>query len=187
MTLSIEEQIKGLADAISSAQLNFDVWRALELSRQDPENVRVLNHHLEFFLATIPANFESCLVSCYQFLETKDDRISFPSLIKELLVQESMDVRAIPKLQNLEAAMKPTWLRISALRNNHIGHLSKHNTPAAVYAKAGLNDALMEAFINQAKELHRGITHMRDQSVDAFNIRGKESVEKLLSTLRRQL
>jgi predicted small metal-binding protein len=187
MALSIEEQIKGLADTISSAQLHFDVWRALELSRQEPANVQVLNDHLEFFLATIPANFESCVVSCYQFLETKDDRISFPSLIKELLVHEGIDVRAVPKLQNLEAAMKPTWLRINTLRNNQIGHLSKQNTPAQVYAKAGLNDSLMEEFINHAKELHRGITHMRDQSLDAFNIRGKKSVEKLLSTLRGQL
>jgi len=184
MALGIDEQIKELADAISSAQLHFDVWRALELSRNDFENVRVMNEHLEFFLATIPANFESCVVSCYQFLEKKNDRISFPSLIHGLRVQEGIDVRKIPELRNIEIAMKPTWLRINTLRNNHIGHLSKQNTPAQVYEKAGLNDSIMEEFINQAKELHRGITRTRNRSVDAFNIRGDKAVEKLFLTLK---
>jgi len=187
MALSIEEQIKGLADTISSAQLHFDVWRALEVSRNDPKNVEVLNTYFEFFYASIPANFESCLVSCYQLLETKDDRISFPSLRRELLAKEGLDVGSVPQLVDLEKAMKPTWKRINTLRNNQIGHLSKQNTPAQVYAQAGLNDSLMEEFISRAKELHRGITQIRNRSIDAFNVRGSASVEKLLAVLRGQL
>ncbi len=157
------------------------------VSRNDPKNVEVLNTYFEFFYASIPANFESCVVSCYQLLETKDDRISFPSLRRELLAKEGLDVGSISQLVNLEKAMKPTWQRISTLRNNQIGHLSKQNTPAQVYAKAGLNDFLMEEFIFMAKELHRGITQIRNRNINAFNVRGNASVEKLLTVLRRQL
>lgn len=187
MALSIEEQIKGLADTISSAQLHFDVWSALEVSRQDPKNVEVLNSYFEFFYASIPANFESCVVSCYQLLETKDDRISFPTLRKELFAKEGLDIASVSQLADLEKAMKPTWLRINTLRNNHIRHLSKQNTPAQVYAQAGLNDSLMKEFIAQAKTLHRGITNVRNRNIDAFNVRGSASVEKLLVALRGQL
>lgn len=183
MSLSIEEQIKGLADAISSAQLHFDVWRALEFSKSDPENVRVMNEHLEFFHSTISANFESCIVSCYRFLETRHDSISFPSLIKELLVKESRDIRADPELKSIEDSMKQTWILISQLRNNHIGHLSREKTPAQVFAEAGLNDLKVGEFIKQAKVLHRRITYARDQSSEAFNIRGEKSVGKLFSSL----
>jgi hypothetical protein len=187
MALTVEQQIKGLADTISSAQLHFDVWRALELSQVDPKNVDVLNTYFEFFYASIPASFESCVVSCYQLLETKDDRISFPSLRKELKTKEGLDVCSDARLVALETGMKPTWQRISTLRNNYIGHLSKKETAEKVFRDAGLDDRLMEKFISAAKELHRGITYLRDRSIDGFNVRGTAAVDRLLAVLRDNL
>jgi len=187
MPLTVNEQIDCLGDTISSAQWHFDVWEALEEARSSPQNVAVMNKYIEFFRATGMANFESYIISCYQLFETRRDTVSFSQLKRGLVSASSFDVDSDPEFVNLEKSMKPTWLKICQLRNKVIGHLTIDNSIIEVYASADLTPGEIRQFINDAKKLFNNITHRLSQSRDAFNIRGKDSVNTLLKDLRVQL
>ena len=187
MPLTIDEQFRGLSDTISSAQSHFDVWEAFENSRTDVLNVRVLNKYIEFFRAATTGNFESYIISCYQLLETKDDRICFPSLKRDLLASRGIDIETIPEVTTLQQEMRVTWISISTLRNKHVGHLSRNHAPRQVYEMANLQPAQVRQYIENAKTLYNLISSHCNDSIDAFNLRGGAAVERLLADLRVQL
>lgn len=187
MTLSIDEQIKGLGDTISSAQWHFDIWEALDEARGDLENVKVFNKYLEFFRATVTANFESYIISCYQLFETRSDTISFPGLKSELKSSVGLDVDADVEAIRLQDSMKPIWIKINRLRNESIGHLSRDKTLEKIYAEADMRPEQIRQFIEMAKALYNNITYRRSQALDPFNIRGKASVKQIFDDLQKQL
>ncbi len=187
MPLSVNEQIKYLGDTISSAQWHFDVWEALEEARANSQNVSVLNKYLEFFRATGTANFESYIISCYQLFETRRDTVSFPQLKRELKTALNFDVDSDPEAVKTQASLRPIWQKICKLRNESVGHLTIDKPIARVYVEADIKPEQIRLFIDGVKELINNITYRLDQSRDAFNIRGKDSVNKLLSDLRGQL
>ncbi len=185
MALSIDEQIDGIGDTISSAQWHFDVWEAIEESRSDPKNVEVLNKYIEFFRATGLSLFESYIISCYQLFETRKDTVSFPQLKRELMSAESLDIdaNAIASQQLL----KPTWKKICRIRNNTVGHMSNDKNVADIYKEVDLKPAEIRTYIEECKKLLNNITYRRNQSRDAFNIRGKDAFKNLLTDLRSLL
>jgi hypothetical protein len=182
--LSVHEQIKGLGDTISSAQWHFDVWEALDEARVSSQNLAVLNKYLEFFQATRTANFESYIISCYQLFETRSDTISFPQLKHELKSTLNFDVDSDPEAANVQATLKPIWKNICTLRNKSVGHLTIKKSIEEVYLEANLKPEQIRQFIDGAKKLINIVTYRLNQSRDAFGIRGKDSVNKLLADLR---
>lgn len=184
MPLTIDEQIDYLGDTISSAQWHFDIWEAIEEARDNPDKIAVLNKYIEFFRATGTANFESYIISCYQLFETRRDTVSFTQLKRELKSATNFDVDSDPEAVKIQALLKPIWLKICKLRNQSIGHLTKTKLIADVYAEVDLKPEQIRNFIDEAKNLINNITYRLNQSRDAFNIRGKDSVNNLLTDLR---
>lgn len=186
MPLSIDEQIEFLGTTILQARLHFDVWEALQEARGDPDAVQAMNNYREFFSSTMLAHFESFIISCYQLLETPDDRVSFPSLKRTLELEEGRDIDQEPDLVDIQVEMKPLWIRISTIRNQSVGHLSQDKSQYDVFKSAGLSAQDIEDFMSLAVELHHGITYRRDRRKTDFNIKGKQATQRLLSALKKQ-
>lgn len=187
MALSIDEQIYCIGDTISSAQWHFDLWEAIEDSRSDPKNVEALNKYLEFFRAKGQSLFESYIISCYQLFETRRDTVSFIQLKRELMSTESFDVDIDPNAVASNQLLKPTWQKICKICNNSVGHMSKEKNIVEIFKGADLKPAEIRAYIEECKKLLNNITYRRNQSHDAFNIRGQDAFKNLLSDLRSLL
>ena len=186
MPLGIDEQLHSLGTTISEARWHFQVWEALQEARGDPALVKVMNEYLEFFTSTMLAHFESFILACYQLGETRDDTANFTSLKRSLMAIEGRDIDLEPELVDIQAKMKPLWVKIARLRNEAVGHLSREKSQADVFAKAGVSAQEIEDYMRLAVKLHHGITYPRDQSIEAFNIDGKPSTKRLLTDLSKQ-
>lgn len=187
MPLTINEQIDCIGDTISSAQWHFDVWEALAEAQAQPESVAVLNNYLEFFRATETANFESYIISCYKLFETRKDTVSFNQLKRELESTSNFDVDSDSDAARIQSQLKPVWLKICKIRNQSIGHLTIKRSIADVYAEVDLKPQQIREFINETKSLINNITKRLNLPHEAFNIRGKDSVNNVLANLREKL
>lgn len=185
MPLSIDQQLRSLGDTISEARWHFQVWEALQEALADKASVRVMNRYLEFFRSTMLAHFESYVIACYQLCETRNDTVNFNSLKRALREVERREIDADSELVELQAEMRPLWVKISRLRNEVVGHLSREKSQVEVFKQVGVSAEDIEHFMGLAVKLHHGITYPRDKSIDGFNINGKHSTRQLLADLAK--
>ncbi|GEM_PF-834707 len=65
--------------------------------------------------------------------------------------------------------------------------MSKEKNIVEIFKGADLKPAEIRAYIEECKKLLNNITYRRNQSHDAFNIRGQDAFKNLLSDLRSLL
>ena len=113
--------------------------------------------------------------------------MNFPQLIKQLKTSECRDYLADPEFEALYSAMKRTWIKLSKLRNEAIGHISRSASQSDIFADSGLSAADVEHFLDNAVRMHRLITYPRTQCREAFNINGKPHTSALLKRIARKV
>ncbi|MES2415204.1 MAG: hypothetical protein V4614_15470 [Pseudomonadota bacterium] len=167
---------------LTHAQVDMEMWIAMRYRRQGDEAVAMLNRrYARFYSVAETALFNSVIVLLYSVFEKRTDTVNFHSLLATF--EATSDPAFLNKLDKSFKEMKKTWIRISLLRNNVVGHQSLELSDKQKELAAGMSIGDMRTMLEACKELLFEIgTKVQDRHFN-FNITGTKAFDNLMDDL----
>lgn len=177
--LTANEVRSALFMRINQAQVHHDLLAALRDSTSDKEHLIRFNRNLRFFAGVETALYNSTVVLLYALYETRTDTVNFRQLL-------TLSADLVPSAANDEYRerldqIKPTWLRVCAIRNQIVGHQTLDRDRAAAELKADLKFSDIDALLVHAKTLLFDISTRHFDTHPDFMENSRDAVGKLLS------
>ena len=177
--LAANEIRQALFMRINQAQVHHDLLVTLRDSTADQHNLLRLNRNLRFFAGVESALYNSTVVLLYAIYETRTDTVNFRQLLQQAtsLIPESDLAEYRSRLEQI----KPTWVRVSTIRNELVGHQTLEHDRATAELKANLKFSDVDALLAHARQLLFDISSRHfDTHVDYMDD-SRDAVGKLLS------
>lgn len=184
MPLNIEQRLEQMAQTISESRWHFTVWDTLQEARRDESGARVMNKYLDFFRPTVLAHFESYIIACYQIYETRPDTLNFRTLEDAITLEGSGNIFLAERIIDIKVEMKAIWIKISRVRNQAVGHMTAETQQQIVFNNAGLEANEILQFIALAEELFNLISSEWNDTIEAFNLNGRNDTNRLINDLK---
>ena len=185
MNLDLNYYANEIRHIISTASLNYDIWRTYKDQEVRSSHIKEMNRYSLFFRTSIQAHFASLIIAIYTLYETRDDTFNIPSLLKSLETEVNFPKSTLNFLQgtyNNEA--KPLWIKISILRNKVFGHRYKSQKPEASFQQANVTPNEIRALIDISKNIINTTTHAVNKNRHSFNLSASSDTLRLLSDLK---
>ncbi len=151
-------------DALSAAREHFNIWYIYTNHRDRLKYVDVMNYYLDFFRASISAQFTAVLLTLLKALDknTRNNRVSIYSLIESA---EEHNFVESTKLQDIRAKLGETneiYEKLQILRNNQFAHLGAWNSDKA-FSRAGISLNDLKGLIDQAIDAFKSVSYAYDR------------------------
>lgn len=177
--LTANEIRQALFMRINQAQVHHDLLVALGDSTAESENLVRFNRNLRFFAGVESALYNSTVVLLYALYETRQDTVNFRQLLQ--LAASHIPEAAVQEYRERLEQIKPTWVRVSTIRNELVGHQTLERDRAAAELKASLKFSDVDALLAHARQLLFDISSRHfDTHVDYME-NSRDAVSKLLS------
>lgn len=184
MTSTVSDRMYELRQAASHAALNYEIWWVYKSSETRPVYIDTMNRYPIFFHTAIHAHFVAMIIALYRIFETREDTHNFRGLLRELVNEFDADNSDVQTFRERYRDLKPTWVKISKLRNNAFGHRNSEATIKEVFAEVAVSPNEFRDFIIQTQELLNDISRQYLHSAHAFNTGAREQALALLSDLK---
>jgi hypothetical protein len=136
-----------------------------------------------FYAAAENALFNSMISILYKVFETRDDTVNFWQLRKTVPSELTPEVQS--ELGELYARIKSTWIKVSIIRNNVVGHQSIEVTAEKAHEIAGVTFAEIRGMIGDCQHLLYLIAKYFQDTHVIFNLTGTQTFDRLLADLRK--
>lgn len=168
---------------INQAQVHHDLLVALRDSTADPDNLARLSRNLRFFAGVEAALFNSTVVLLYALYETRTDTVNFRQLL--YLATSLIPEAALAGYRERLEQIKPTWVRVSTIRNELVGHQTLERDRAGAELKANLTLSDVDTLLAHARQLLFDISSRHFDTHVHYLQNSRDAVEKLLSKVVR--
>ena len=152
----IREMIARLHDTLVYANVDHDIWSVLKGPTQGNRFKSTIEQHANYFSAAIRAHHMAAIIGLASMYEKKGATFNIPNLLDAIdnLPQASKAPKAVcDELAKRSAAATKIAKKVSLIRNNVFGHMSRTLSTDATYKKAGLTDDELRGIIDQTREL----------------------------------
>ena len=179
-----DAEMKELQDAATAAGLNYEIWWVLRGADTRPKYTDVLNRYLGYFHVAIGAHFAAMVLALYRLYETRSDTHNIPAFIDRAETEGALSKTDADSARAQYAKLKPTWVKVSILRNKIYGHRAADMTVEEVFAEAGFTPFEFRDLVAKTKELLNDLNHKLRDSMHAFNLTSTRDTIKMLDELK---
>ena len=120
-TDSINSGVLALTDVLLNATTCFDIWYSFRDESNRPIYKPVTDEFPILFDTTIIACLVSITILLYSVQESRHDTHNIPKLLK-LAHDKYPTETGLDQLDALATSLKPTWKKVSKIRNEVFGH-----------------------------------------------------------------
>jgi hypothetical protein len=119
----------------------------------------------------------------YSVLETRNDTHNIPGLLRAVR-RCGKDAAALSTIEAKVESLRPTWVKVSRIRNEVFGHRSKERSPTQVFAEIDLLPEQIGRLIQELKDLDSEIAGVFGGVVSAIlSISATEETTALMCAL----
>lgn len=183
MSIDVNFFISELRHSVTTASLNYDIWRVYNGEETRPKYIGVMNRYNLFFHTSLHAHFVALLIALYRIYETRKDTCNIPTLLQHLRDQEKIDPEEIECFYEIYDKAKPLWIKVSVLRNMAFGHRSNALTTAEIFQKAKVTPNELRNLVDLTKELLNAVSTVAIKNSHAFNLEATSPTVDLLENL----
>jgi hypothetical protein len=140
-----------------------------------------MNLYPGFFTGIEAALFNSVVVLVYSVFEKRPDTINIYTLLRNLDKSLSQDQKLAFEQQ--VSIAKSTWIKISILRNEQVGHQALYQAPENTFSKAQVSPEEIRELITCAQQLTAEISSTVFRNILAFNVESKPDLKTSLAAL----
>ncbi|MDP1536442.1 MAG: hypothetical protein Q8L95_04590 [Burkholderiales bacterium] len=177
-------EIKELQDAATAASLNYGIWWIFRGEETRPKYVDVMNRYLGYFHVAIVAHFSAMLLALYRLYETRTDTYNIPKLIDRVESDDALSKIDADLLRQQFTTIKPSWVKVSILRNKVYGHREVDMTVEEIFNEAGITPFEFRELISKTKTLLNELDLKLRNSMHAFNLSATRDTIRILDSLK---
>jgi hypothetical protein len=179
----IESGLAAISDVLANASTCFDVYYELQNGSKRDTYEPIVDAYPIFFETTVIAHLVAMSTLIYSVLETRNDSHSIPGLLR-VGRRCGKDAAALSAIEAKVESLRPTWVKVSRIRNEVFGHRSKGRSPAQVFAEIDLLPEQIGRLIQELKDLDSEIAGIFGTVVSAvLSISATEETTALMCAL----
>lgn len=166
---------------LTQAGIDLEMWLAMRAARGRDDVVLMLNRRYgRFYMAAENALLNSMITILYSVFERRNDTVNFWRLKASLDMADPAQLR---DLDEVYASIKQTWIKISVIRNEVVGHQSLERNATESHEIAGLTVDHARTMVNCCQQLLFRIARDFHETHVVFSIKGTDSFDKLITDL----
>ena len=183
----IESRLAAISDVLANTSTCFDVYYELQNDSKRDTYELIIDAYPIFFETTVIAHLIAMSTLIYSLLETRNDSHNIPDLLRAMRLC-GKDTTAISAIEGKIKNLRPTWVKVSRIRNEVFGHRSKERSPEQIFAEIDLLPEQIGRFIQELKTLTSEIAGVLEIDVpDVLSISATENTIDVMRALADQV
>jgi AbiU2 len=181
----IESGLAAISDVVANASTCFDIWFEIQNGSKRDTYEPVVEAYPVFFETAVIAHLIAISTLTYSLLETRNDTHNLPGLMRALRRTGKNEAQLSAIEAKLET-IRPTWAKVSRIRNEVFGHRSRARFPVQVFEELQLRPEEIGQFIQDIKVLVSDLASLFGTIVSsALSISAMEETTDLMSVLAK--
>ena len=181
MNGKIQNSVRELRHTITVSKLNYEIWHIYK----EKENRTIIEIYPLFFKTSLHAHFVAMIVSLYRLYETRPDTVNIHQLIKLLKIEDSIPNPELKRIESEIKKIKPSWIKISDLRNYMFAHRSNALDYDEILKKAKVKPCQLKQLIDESKRILNEITLLWNRSSLGSGLSSTKDTVNLLEDLKQ--
>lgn len=149
-----------IVDIYANASTIFDVWSEMHDRTKQYIYEPGISSHWTYFQTCSASHITSTSCFIYSLLETKNNTYNIPGLRDAILEHFPEKEGEIDVIDTKISNLKPTWIKISQIRNQVFAHRSKKIEIPVLFKKLELEHEDINELLKELKELKEVIQSM---------------------------
>jgi hypothetical protein len=181
----IESGLAAISDIVANASTCFDIWFELQNGSKRDTYEPVVEAFPVFFETTVIAHLIAISTLTYSLLEKRKDTHNLPGLVRALR-RNGKNKAQLSAIEAKLETIRPTWAKVSRIRNEVFGHRSRARLPVQVFEELQLRPEEIGQLIKRIKVLVSDLAGLFGTIVSStLSISATEETSALMSVLAK--